>query len=104
MNRTVSHTANAVAIERRPVHGEILEKLLEMIGDTELAPGARMPEERLRMRFGVSRAQSREVLEVLASEGLLDLHPKPGRGGKFGAVMESLGAATSPARGAEASN
>jgi DNA-binding GntR family transcriptional regulator len=82
MNRTVSDAANAVAIESRPVHDEILEKLLEMIGDTELAPGARMPEERLRMRFGVSRAPLREALKVLASEGLLDLHPKPGRGGR----------------------
>ena len=68
----------APAIQRRPLHDEIVEKLREMIGEGELAPGARVPEKLLCARFGVSRTPLREALKVLACEGLIDLHPNRG--------------------------
>lgn len=67
-----------IAIQRRPLHDEIVEKLREMIGEGELAPGARVPEKLLCMRCGVSRTPLREALKVLACEGLVDLHPNRG--------------------------
>jgi DNA-binding GntR family transcriptional regulator len=71
-------TSVAAAIPRRPLHDEIVEKLRDMIGEGELAPGVRVPEKLLCMRFGVSRTPLREALKVLASEGLIDLHPNRG--------------------------
>jgi DNA-binding GntR family transcriptional regulator len=69
---------SAAAIQRRPLHDEIVEKLREMIGEGELEPGARVPEKLLCVRFGVSRTPLREALKVLASEGLVDLLPNRG--------------------------
>ena len=41
-----------------------------MITDADLAPGTRVPERPLCMRFGVRRTPLREALKALASEGL----------------------------------
>jgi DNA-binding GntR family transcriptional regulator len=78
MNESVSQAPGGAAIERRPLHDEIVEKLRDMICQAELEPGARVPEKLLCARFGVSRTPLREALKVLASEGLLDLYPNRG--------------------------
>jgi DNA-binding GntR family transcriptional regulator len=78
MNGTSSQAPNTAAIQRRPLHDEIEEKLRDMIGEGELLPGARIPEKLLCLRFAVSRTPLREALKVLASEGLVDLHPNRG--------------------------
>ena len=49
-----------------------------MINQGDLAPGARVPERALCERFGVSRTPLREVLKVLAAEGLVELRPNRG--------------------------
>jgi DNA-binding GntR family transcriptional regulator len=66
------------AIQRRPLHDEIVEKMRAMISEGELLPGTRVPEKLLCDRFGVSRTPLREALKVLASEGLVDLYPNRG--------------------------
>lgn len=78
MNGISIRAAKDVAIQRRPLHDEIVEKLRDMIGEGELEPGARVPEKLLCTRFGVSRTPLREALKVLASEGLIDLYPNRG--------------------------
>jgi len=78
MNALGHPAAKAAAIQRRPLHDEVVEKLRDMIGEGELEPGQRVPEKLLCVRFGVSRTPLREALKVLASEGLVDLYPNRG--------------------------
>lgn len=78
MNGIGSLRAKTDAIQRRPLHDEIIEKLRDMIGEGEIEPGARVPEKLLCMRFGVSHTPLREALKVLASEGLINLFPNRG--------------------------
>ena len=60
------------------LHDELVERLRELIVESELEPGARVPERELCERFSVSRTPLREALKVLASEGLLELLPRRG--------------------------
>ena len=60
------------------LHDELVERLRELIVESELEPGARVPERELCERFAVSRTPLREALKVLASEGLLELLPRRG--------------------------
>jgi DNA-binding GntR family transcriptional regulator len=69
---------SAEAIPRRTLHGELVERLRDMISDGALQPGTRIPEKLLCLRFGVSRTPLREALKVMASEGLVDLLPNRG--------------------------
>ena len=55
-----------------------------MIAQRQLRPGARVPEQALCARFGVSRTPLREALKVLSAEGLVRLLPNRG------AVVERL--------------
>ena len=65
-------------IVRRPLHGELVARLREMIVEGDLEPGAKIPEKELCGRFGVSRTPLREALKVLASESLVTLAPNRG--------------------------
>lgn len=65
-------------IARASLHEKITARLRDMIMEGELLPGARVPERVLCERFGISRTPLREALKVLASEGLLELHPNRG--------------------------
>ena len=69
---------------RRSLHDELVSLVRDMIVEGELEPGARVPEQQLCARFGVSRTPLREALKVLASEGLLTLLPH--RGARVAAV------------------
>jgi DNA-binding GntR family transcriptional regulator len=57
---------------RQTLHESLLERLRQMIQDGELAPGARLSEQALCERFGVSRTPLREALKILAADGYLD--------------------------------
>lgn len=70
--------AESQAIQRRSLHDELTELLRGMITGGELAPGEKIPEQRLCERFGVSRTPLREALKVLASEGIVTLRPNRG--------------------------
>ncbi len=63
---------------RVSLHDELVERLRELIVESTLEPGVRVPERQLCERFAVSRTPLREALKVLASEGLLELLPRRG--------------------------
>src|SRR6201999_1955062 len=58
------------------------ERLAEQVSNAiiagEFAPGARLDEQHLAQRFGVSRTPVREALRQLATSGLIDLRPRRG--------------------------
>ncbi|MEA3079887.1 MAG: hypothetical protein QOF05_1295 [Sphingomonadales bacterium] len=60
------------------LHEKLSSQLRDLIVEGEFEPGARISERLLCERFGVSRTPLREVLKVLASEGLVDLLPNRG--------------------------
>lgn len=58
------------------------ERLAEQVSNAilagELIPGARLDEQQLAQRFGVSRTPVREALRQLATSGLIELRPRRG--------------------------
>jgi DNA-binding GntR family transcriptional regulator len=62
----------------RTLHADLLSGLRDLINQGDLAPGTRVPERALCERFGVSRTPLREVLKVLAADGLVELLPNRG--------------------------
>jgi DNA-binding GntR family transcriptional regulator len=67
-----------VPISRHSLHGELTERLRDMIIDGRLKPGTRINEGALGKALGVSRTPMREAIKFIASEGLIELIP--GRG------------------------
>jgi DNA-binding GntR family transcriptional regulator len=65
-------------ILRPSLHEQLRERLRTLIIEGELAPESRIDEKALCERFGVSRTPLREVLKVLATEGLVILLPNRG--------------------------
>lgn len=63
---------------QKPTKQEIHAYLRERILVLDLAPGARLREERLAAHFGVSRSPIRQVLDRLEFEGLVDQVPGAG--------------------------
>ncbi len=71
---------SARGIEERPItrlslHGQVVERLREMIVENDLVAGDKVDEKALCQAFGISRTPLREALKVLASEGLIELLP-----------------------------
>jgi DNA-binding GntR family transcriptional regulator len=56
----------------------VTSRLRNLIVESEIKPGDRVPELELSKALGVSRTPIREALKVLASEGLVDLLPLRG--------------------------
>jgi DNA-binding GntR family transcriptional regulator len=67
-----------VKISRHTLHGDLVERLRDMIIEGVLPPGMRINESQLGVRLGVSRTPLREAIKSVASEGLIEL--VPGRG------------------------
>ncbi|MBC7802801.1 MAG: FadR family transcriptional regulator, partial [Candidatus Parcubacteria bacterium] len=62
------------AVEPRRLYRQIADQIRTIIGNGEVAPGARLPAERdLARQLGVSRPSLREALIALEVEGLLDV-------------------------------
>ena len=59
------HTSQTII--RKSLHHELVDRLQTLIINSELKPGARVPEKELCDQFGVSRTPLREALKVLAS-------------------------------------
>jgi DNA-binding GntR family transcriptional regulator len=70
------HTSQTIM--RKSLHHELVERLQTLIINSELKPGAKVPEKQLCDQFGVSRTPLREALKVLASDGLVRLEPNRG--------------------------
>lgn len=60
-------------ILRPSLHDQLVERLRQMIVETELVPGQRIDEKKLCEQFAISRTPLREALKVMASEGLVEL-------------------------------
>jgi DNA-binding GntR family transcriptional regulator len=75
-------TAIAAAADRgredHSLHDEILTRLRDHIVEGNIADGGRVPERQLCEMLGISRTPLREVLKVLAAEGLVELLPNRG--------------------------
>lgn len=65
-------------LKKRCLSDELAPLLRDLIVEGELAPGAKIPEQAIAERFGVSRTPLREALKSLAAEGLVTLHPNRG--------------------------
>jgi DNA-binding GntR family transcriptional regulator len=65
-------------LERQTLHQTLIQHLIRMIENGELAPGERLSEAALCERFEVSRTPLREALKVLAFEGFLIWRPNRG--------------------------
>jgi len=68
----------AVAILRRSLHLEVVERLRDFVVDGRLKPGEKINEAALCAAFGVSRTPLREAVKALAAEGLVCLTPNRG--------------------------
>jgi DNA-binding GntR family transcriptional regulator len=70
--------SNNDAIDRRPLHREVTDRLRALIVQGELAPGERLNERVLAERFNISRTPLREAIKLLSLEGLVRLLPNRG--------------------------
>lgn len=70
MNETRLYAPSLVEVTTRQLREEILAG--------ELAPGERLIEDQIRLRFSISRAPLREALRSLAQQGLVDHQPRRG--------------------------
>lgn len=60
-------------IARTSLHGEVTQRLRDLIVEGRLRPGERIAELDVAKSLGVSRTPVREALKVLAAEGLVEL-------------------------------
>ena len=67
-----------IGAERQPLRSLVCDELRRLVVTGELAPGARLVEDRLAAQLGVSRNPVREALQTLASEGFVELLPRRG--------------------------
>jgi len=66
------------AISRQSLHGQVADRLRDMVVHGELIPGEKVPVAALSQTLGVSLTPLREALKVLAEEGLVELTPNRG--------------------------
>lgn len=65
-------------ISRNYLHDQVAKRLRALIQSGEMKPNQRLNESELAERFGISRTPLREAIKILATEGLLELHPNRG--------------------------
>ena len=65
-------------ISRKSLHSEVTDRIRQLIVESHLQPGQRVPDLEISRDLGVSRTPIREALKVLASEGLVELLPLRG--------------------------
>ena len=65
-------------ISRQSLHGQVADRLRDMLVHGELVPGEKVPVAALSQTLGVSLTPLREALKVLAEEGLVELTPNRG--------------------------
>lgn len=75
MNKALDKTDT---ISRNYLHDQVAERLRALIQSGEIQPHERLNESALAERFRISRTPLREAIKILATEGLLELHPNRG--------------------------
>jgi DNA-binding GntR family transcriptional regulator len=70
--QSASRSARAKQASAAPIAERIMQTLTREITEGDLAPGAKLDEQSLATRFGVSRTPVRESIRMLAANGLLD--------------------------------
>ena len=68
----------SIPITRKSLHSEVTDRIRQLIVESHLQPGQRVPELEISRDLGVSRTPIREALKVLAAEGLVELLPLRG--------------------------
>ena len=68
----------ADGISRNYLHDQVARRLRALIQSGEIPPNERLNESALAERFRISRTPLREAIKILATEGLLELHPNRG--------------------------
>lgn len=67
-----------IGTAHQPLRSMVRDEVRRLVITGELAPGARIVEDRLAERLGVSRNPVREALQALAGEGFVELLPRRG--------------------------
>jgi DNA-binding GntR family transcriptional regulator len=67
-----------IGTAHQPLRSLVCDELRRLVITGELAPGARLVEDRLAARLGVSRNPVREALQTLAGEGFVEIVPRRG--------------------------
>ena len=68
----------SIPLTRKSLHSEVTDRIRQLIVESHLQPGQRVPELEISRDLGVSRTPIREALKVLAAEGLVELLPLRG--------------------------
>jgi len=71
-------TAEIISIPRASLHGQVAQRLRQMLVESQIAPGAKLNERELCEVLQVSRTPLREAIKMLAAEGLVELLPNRG--------------------------
>jgi DNA-binding GntR family transcriptional regulator len=67
-----------MAVEHRPLHEIVADRVKSAILNGDFYPGERLVEDRLAREFDVSRHPVREALRVLQTEGFVEISPRRG--------------------------
>ncbi|MEY3379404.1 MAG: hypothetical protein RL468_2 [Pseudomonadota bacterium] len=70
--------AELLTIPRAALHGQVTQRLRQMLVEGLIAPGAKLNERALCETLHVSRTPLREAIKTLAAEGLVELLPNRG--------------------------
>lgn len=79
--------AEILSMPRAALHGQVTQRLRQLLVEGQIAPGAKLNERELCEQMKVSRTPLREAIKTLAAEGLVELLPNRG------AIALQLGAA-----------
>ncbi len=70
--------AEILSMSGAVLHGQVAQRLRQMLVEGQIAPGAKLNERALCEQLRVSRTPLREAIKTLAAEGLVDLLPNRG--------------------------
>lgn len=70
--------AKILSMPRPVLHGQVTQRLRQMLVEGQLEPGAKLNERELCEHLNVSRTPLREAIKSLAAEGLVELLPNRG--------------------------
>jgi len=70
--------AEILSMPRAALHGQVTQRLRQLLVEGQIAPGAKLNERELCEQMKVSRTPLREAIKTLAAEGLVELLPNRG--------------------------